>query len=64
MNPSVYSNNGVFEEDFFKSREPHEIRRICDSIGVEMTDEMFQDVWNKAKEITMNGEVCLLSFSL
>jgi len=62
MNPSVYSNNGVFEEDFFKSREPHEIRRICDSIGVEMTDEMFQDIWDKAKEITMNGEVSVESF--
>jgi len=59
INPSIYTNHGVYEEDFFKSRQPHEIRRICDSIGVEMTNDVFQDIWDKAKEVTPSGEVCL-----
>lgn len=57
INPSIYSNHGVYEEDFFKGRQQSEVRRICDSIGVEMTNEVFQDIWNKARESMRNGEV-------
>uniref|UniRef100_A0A069DUR3 EF-hand domain-containing protein n=1 Tax=Clytia hemisphaerica TaxID=252671 RepID=A0A069DUR3_9CNID len=62
MNPSIYSNNGVYEEDFFKGRQPHEVRRICDSIGVEMTNEMFQEIWEQAQNVAPNGEVSVESF--
>jgi len=50
INPSIYSNFGVYEEDFFKSRDQADIRRIFDSIGVEMTNDVFQKIWDKARE--------------
>jgi len=62
INPSIYSNYGVFEEDFFKKRDPHVMRRIFDSIGVEMTNDTFQQLWERARNNTPNGEVSVESF--
>jgi len=62
INPSIYSNFGVYEEDFFKSRDETDIRRIFDSIGVEMTNEVFQQIWNKAKESASEGQVSVETF--
>ena len=61
MNPSIYSNLGVFEEDFFKSRDQGDIKRIFDSIGVEMTHKTFLELWNEAQKISSNGQVSYIS---
>ena len=59
INPSIYSNHGVYERDFFKSRNENEIRQIFDSIGFAMTDNTFQEVWQVARDRSKYGEVRL-----
>lgn len=61
INPSVYSNLGIFEDDFFKSRTQEEIRGIFDNIGVGMSHETFLRVWSEAEKLGSNGQVtCML----
>lgn len=62
VNPSVYSNKGVYEKDFFQSRSQGEIRCIFDSIGVEMENDVFQALWEKAREQNASGEVSVETF--
>ena len=57
MYPSVYSNHGVYEQDFFRPQPPEKIREVFEKIGVTMSTEMFEDLWEKAKERSPNGEV-------
>ena len=57
INPSIYSNNGVYEQDFFEGRQPEELRMIFERSGVEMTNDVFQKLWEKARETSSNGEV-------
>lgn len=46
--PSIYSNHGVYSEDFFRPHPPEKIRAIFEAIGVEMSTEMFEDLWAMA----------------
>jgi len=62
MNPSIFSNHGVFERDFFKSRSENEIRQIFDSIGFAMTSDAFHEVWQAARELSETGEVSVELF--
>jgi len=62
LNPSIYSNHGVFEKDFFASRDETDVRRVFDSIGVEMTNETFQELWEKARQMHPDGEVSVEIF--
>lgn len=62
LNPSLYSNKGVYEQDFFRPRSQQTIHRIFDSIGVEINPETFQQLWEKAKEQQQNGEVSVETF--
>ena len=57
INPSLYSNYGVYEEDFFQERDPATMKRILDSIGVEMTNDVFQQLWTKARSESPSGQV-------
>lgn len=62
MYPSIYSNNGVFEEDFFKPRTQEEVRGIFEGIGVSMTPEVFKQLWKEAARRDAKGEVSVESF--
>lgn len=62
INPSVYSNIGVFEEDFFTSRDQNAIKRIFTNIGVDMSHDEFQKIWSEAQNISKNGHVSVESF--
>jgi len=62
INPSIYSNHGVYEKDFFQPRSRFEIRRIIDGIGVAMSQESFQKIWEMAASRNPKGEVSLESF--
>lgn len=53
----MYSNHGVYERDFFKPYPPEVIRQIFRNIGVEMSDEVFQEVWEAAAKRHPKGEV-------
>ena len=62
MYPSIYSNHGVYEEDFFKPQPAEKIQEIFEQIGVTMPTEVFEELWERAKERSPNGEVKLLLF--
>jgi len=62
INPSIYSNRGVYEKDFFQPRDQYEIRRIFDGIGVEMTSDVFEKIWEQASTRHPTGLVSVESF--
>lgn len=62
INPSIYSNLGVYEKDFFQPRDQYEIRRIFDGIGVEMTTDVFEKIWEQASSRHPAGLVSVESF--
>ncbi|NXF39721.1 EFHB protein, partial [Nyctibius bracteatus] len=46
--PSVFSQKGVYERDFLKTRPKAEIAQILRSIGVNISDERFEEIWKQA----------------
>ncbi|EDL82848.1 EF hand domain family, member B (predicted), isoform CRA_b [Rattus norvegicus] len=59
LHPSIFSQKGVFERDFFKTRSKEEISDILTNIGVKLTEEEFENVWNLASQKHQQGEVCV-----
>ncbi|XP_037380788.1 EF-hand domain-containing family member B isoform X2 [Talpa occidentalis] len=59
--PTVFGHKGVFERDFFKTRSKKEIAEILCNIGVKLSDEEFENVWNLASKKHYRGEVCIES---
>nr|CAB3241289.1 EF-hand domain-containing family member B-like [Phallusia mammillata] len=64
VNPSIYSQKGVYETDFFAARPQDEIKRIFNNIGLEMTPELFNEAWKVAKtrDPRGRGEVSVETF--
>ncbi|XP_071791853.1 EF-hand domain-containing family member B-like [Asterias amurensis] len=62
MNPSMYSNRGVYEKDFFQARPQNQIKDIFTSVGVQMDNDTFQKLWNVASTRSDNGQVSVESF--
>ena len=50
-------SRGVFERDFFQQRGPEEVRGVFHKMGVEMPDQVFQDMWQEAERRDPRGEV-------
>ncbi|XP_003415838.2 EF-hand domain-containing family member B [Loxodonta africana] len=61
LHPTVFSQKGVYERDFFKTRSKEEIAQILCNIGVKLSDEEFENVWNLASKKHHSGEVCVES---
>uniref|UniRef100_A0A669P879 EF-hand domain family member B n=1 Tax=Phasianus colchicus TaxID=9054 RepID=A0A669P879_PHACC len=59
--PSVFSQKGVYEGDFFKSRPKAEVAEILHNIGVNISDERFEDIWKQACMKQQTEEVCVES---
>ncbi|KAM5315265.1 EF-hand domain-containing family member B [Glossophaga mutica] len=59
LHPSIFGQKGVFERDFFQSRSKKEIAQILCNIGVKLSDEEFENVWNLASKKHHRGEVCI-----
>ncbi|NWJ10505.1 EFHB protein, partial [Crypturellus undulatus] len=59
--PSVFSQKGVYERDFFKARLKSEIEQILRNIGVHISDESFEEIWKQACRKHQRGEVCVES---
>ncbi|KAG8516237.1 EF-hand domain-containing family member B, partial [Galemys pyrenaicus] len=59
LHPTIFSQKGVFERDFFKTRSKQEISEILCNIGVKLSDEEFENVWNLASKKHDRGEVCV-----
>lgn len=66
ISPNVYARSGLTERDFFLPRPQAEIKRIFAAIGVEMSDESFQEAWRRAKASDPRGrsEVCVETFRM
>ncbi|XP_074999535.1 EF-hand domain-containing family member B isoform X2 [Calonectris borealis] len=59
--PSVFSQKGVYESDFFKTRPKAEIAQILRNIGVNISDERFEEIWRQACMKYQKEEVCVES---
>ncbi|KFQ49157.1 EF-hand domain-containing family member B, partial [Pelecanus crispus] len=59
--PSVFSQKGVYESDFFKTRPKAEIAQILRNIGVNISDERFEEIWKQACMKHQKEEVCVES---
>uniref|UniRef100_A0A8C3J4I1 EFHB C-terminal EF-hand domain-containing protein n=1 Tax=Calidris pygmaea TaxID=425635 RepID=A0A8C3J4I1_9CHAR len=59
--PSVFSEKGVYERDFFKTRPKEEIAQILRNVGVNISDERFEEIWKEACLKHQNEEVCVES---
>ncbi len=62
VQPSIFSKHGVYEKDVLKPRPKEEIRSIFANIGVNMTDDLFNNVWDNAKALLPNGDVNVETF--
>ncbi|XP_010611119.1 EF-hand domain-containing family member B [Fukomys damarensis] len=61
LHPTIFAQKGVFERDFFKTRSKEEIAEILRNIGVKLSEEEFENVWNLASKKHHRGEVCVES---
>ncbi|KAK6165768.1 hypothetical protein SNE40_022627 [Patella caerulea] len=62
LNPSIYSQKGVYEKDFLIPRSFEEIKSIFENIGVRMTGQTYEDVYNMAASRHPKGHVSVESF--
>lgn len=62
VNPSIFSNVGIYEQDVLCGRDATEIRDIFKSIGVEFTDEAFNDLYKVAASWDPQGLVSVDAF--
>lgn len=51
LTPSIFTNHGVFESDFFEPRDKGTIRRLFEKIGVKMDENSWERCWEEAKKI-------------
>ncbi|XP_045899984.1 EF-hand domain-containing family member B isoform X2 [Micropterus dolomieu] len=62
LHPSVHTLQGVHEEHFFCPRTKKEIAEIFRNVGVNISDEMFEEAWKMASMKHPDGEVCVEVF--
>ncbi|KAL3855117.1 hypothetical protein ACJMK2_014346 [Sinanodonta woodiana] len=62
VNPSIYSQRGVYEKDFLIPRRLDEIKEIFTSIGVQMTGQTMEDLYRAAAAKHPKGHVSVESF--
>ncbi|NXH21121.1 EFHB protein, partial [Bucco capensis] len=57
--PSVFSQRGVNERDFFKTRSKAEIAQLLRNTDMNISDERFEEIWKQACVKHQKDEVCL-----
>ncbi|MEQ2185548.1 hypothetical protein GOODEAATRI_019355, partial [Goodea atripinnis] len=62
LHPSVHALRGVHEEHFFCPRTKKEIEEIFRNIGVNISEDTFEEAWKLASMKQPNGEVCVEVF--
>ena len=50
LTPSIFTNHGVFESDFFLPRDKMTIRKLFENIGVKMDQESWERCWSEARK--------------
>ncbi|CAC5414683.1 EF-hand domain-containing family member B [Mytilus coruscus] len=61
VNPSIFSRRHVYEKDFLLPRSKEQLKAIFHNIGVQMTGEMFDQVYNMAAKQNPKGHVSVES---
>ncbi|NXG40568.1 EFHB protein, partial [Psilopogon haemacephalus] len=59
--PSVFSQKGVYERDFFKARPKAEIAQILSNIGMNISKERLEEIWKQTCLKHQKEEVCVES---
>ncbi|KAL4217128.1 hypothetical protein ACF0H5_023582 [Mactra antiquata] len=62
VNPSLFSQKGVYEKDFLLPRSKEEIRQIFTNVGVKMTGETLENFYDMAAKKHPKGYVSVESF--
>ncbi|XP_067366805.1 EF-hand domain-containing family member B isoform X1 [Channa argus] len=62
LHPSVHALQGANEEDFFCPRTKKEITEIFRNVGVNISEETFEEAWKLASMKQPAGEVCVEVF--
>lgn len=62
VNPSMFSQKGVYEKDFLLPRSKEEIRQIFTNIGVLLTGETFENLYQSAAKLHPKGFVSVEAF--
>nr|XP_046254821.1 EF-hand domain-containing family member B [Scatophagus argus] len=62
LHPSVHALRGVHEEHFFCPRTKEEIAEIFRNVGVNISEETFEEAWKLASMKHPAGEVCVEVF--
>ncbi|XP_073340783.1 EF-hand domain-containing family member B [Pagrus major] len=62
LHPSVHALQGVHEEHFFCPRTKKEIADIFRNVGVNISEEVFEEAWKLASMRHPAGEVCVEVF--
>ncbi len=62
VSPSVFTQHGVYEKDVLKPRSKEELRVIFKNIGYDLTNELFDSLWNSIESKNPYGVVSVEEF--
>ncbi|KAM9852048.1 EF-hand domain-containing family member B [Aulostomus maculatus] len=62
LHPTVHARHGVYEEHFYCPRTKKEIAEIFRNVGVNISEETFEEAWKLASIRHPEGEVCVEVF--
>ena len=62
LQPSVFTLRGLSEKDFLVPRPKSEIKTIFKNIGIDLKDELFEVIWERAVTQNPYGEVSVEEF--
>ncbi|CAG4947264.1 unnamed protein product [Colias eurytheme] len=62
LNPSIFTVMGISHRDMYAKRDPKVVRQVFEKAGEIFTDDLYNTVWNKAKEYHSSGWVSYETF--
>ncbi|KAM9723738.1 EF-hand domain-containing family member B [Menidia menidia] len=62
LRPSVYARRGVHQEHLSLPRTREEIKEIFGTVGVNISEETFEEAWKLASMKQPSGQVCVQAF--
>ncbi|XP_078092130.1 EF-hand domain-containing family member B isoform X2 [Mustelus asterias] len=62
LNPSIFAQRNVYEKDMFIGRSKEEIKKLFCKIGVDMSNDTFEEIWKQAATKDPKGEVSVETF--
>ncbi|CAH0590228.1 unnamed protein product [Chrysodeixis includens] len=62
INPSALTSFEVTHRDMYAKRSPEVVKSVYNKAGIHLTDEEFNELWDKAKKHHSQGWVCFETF--